>query len=243
MAGINDADLRDLFSKFKGEHKSGINLLKQVIAMFDKSSITGAEKRTQAKFAQSAVSRGLAGSTVAPAVSAGLSKEFEDIRVGRLTEAMNNLANFFASPGTIAHVATGGFGEREEPTGSVAPPGFGYGPRGGYVTSGNQQGLGYQPPSNFGQRSNFSGGPAGASFRQGNVSGSVADSGSAWGATAFDISQQSTKKRQTIAGMWAEGRADPVNPYTDAEVDAINDWVASEQAGTYSGVPTGPTTA
>lgn len=209
MAAINEAALRDLFSSFKGEHKSGINLLKKVIAMFDKSSVTGAEKRTQAKFAQSATSRGLAGSTVAPAISAGLSKEFEDIRVGRLSEAMNNLANFFASPGTIAHVATGGFRGDPEPTGAVIP-GYNTGadPFGGsYVASGNQQGQGYQPPQNFGgTRSNFNSGPAGSRFRQGAASGSASGDGSAWGSTALGISQTQqdvNRRAPTVAGMEA----------------------------------------
>ena len=198
MPNIN---LKEILDQFKGEHGEGIELLKQVIQMFDKQGITGAEKKTQAKFAQSATSRGLAGSTVAPAVSAGISREFEDIRIGRLSEAMNNLANFFASPGTIAHTATGGFGaqtqleqQRFEQEQASFPA----------TISGNQQGLGYQPPTNFGQRSNFSSGPAGTNFRQGSVSGSVADGGGAWGQTSLDISQQDADRpAPTVAGMEA----------------------------------------
>lgn len=232
MPNIN---LKEILDQFKGEHGEGIELLKQVIQMFDKQGITGAEKKTQAKFAQSAASRGLAGSTVAPAVSAGISREFEDIRVGRLTEAMNNLANFFASPGTIAHTATGGFGaqtqleqQRFEQQQASFPS----------IISGNQQGLGYQPPTNFGSRPSFNSGPGGGSFRRGDVSGSAVDSGGAWGQTAFDVSQQGAGgSRQTIAGMYTTKDVKFESPYTKAEIDAINDWVASEQDSGFQPAP------
>ena len=218
MPNIN---LKEILDSFRGEHSQGIELLKEVIKMFDKGGISGTEKRAQAKYAQSAVGRGLAGSTVPAAISTGLSKEFEDIRVGRLTEAMNNLANFFASPGTIAHTATGGFGaqlskeqQRFEQEQASFPS----------TISGNQQGLGYQPPSNFGNRSGTSpfSGPSGSSFRRGNVSSSADTGGGAWGDTALDISQQDRNKpRQTIAGMWTEGY-DYDEPRHDAPYIAHN---------------------
>lgn len=228
--------LDEIVNQFSGEHKEALRTLREVIEMFGSKRITGAERTAQSKYAQQAVGRGLAGSTVPAAVSAGMSADFEDIRLSRLAEAMNNLAKMFASPEIISHTATGGYGaqlskeaQRFEQEQASFPS----------VISGNQMGLGYQPPSR--SISPFSGPPG--TFRRA-VSGSV-DGGSTWGQTSGNIAQaDANRPRQTIAGMYTtkdwEGSD---KPYTDAEVDAINDWVASEQGGDYSGVPSGPTVA
>jgi hypothetical protein len=238
MPNIN---LKEILDQFRGEHAEGISTLRDVVDILNKPGITGAERTAQAKFGQQAVSTGLAGSTRPAAVSAGLSAQFEDMRFGRLIDAMNNLAGIFATPGTIAHTATGGFGaqlskeqQRFEQEQASFPS----------IISGNQQGLGYQPPTNFGGTGSnpFSPPPGSAFGSRRNVAGSVQDSESTWGNAQTRISEEEANRpRQTIAGMHTDSNLP--TPYTPAEIEAINDWVASEQAGTYSGVPSGPVTA
>lgn len=249
-------DLRAILDELLGDYRtgqkerkkdkaSGMSALMEAIGLFDASYGKGTEKRAQAKFAQSASSRGLAGSTVPAAISTGLGQEFEDMRRGRLGGALSNLAQFLSSfdmqrptAGTVAHTATGGFGALANVSAQNVALNQ---PRD--VISGNQQGLGYQPPSSSTFRS-----AANTPFRgRTSVSGSVDTGGSAWGGLQTDISQQNVNKpRMTIAGMWAT-KDKPLGPDPAAAPDwdlpvgsTTPDWAeeaAAEQA--YQGGWTG----
>jgi hypothetical protein len=190
----------------------GIAALQQAISLFDENYGKGTEKKALASYNQGSVGKGMAGSTRGAAVSTGMKQEFEDMRRGKLGDALTQLAQFFSNfnsqrpdAGNVAYAATGGFGGQM----SLEAQRFAQ-EQASYpsVISGNQQGLGYQPPS-------FSGGGGGGggttnpflrgSFGNTNVSGSTVSNDSAWGSTPQEISKQAqiqNSTRQTVAGMW-----------------------------------------
>ena len=168
----------------------GIAALQQAISLFDENYGKGTEKKALASYNQGSVGKGMAGSTRGAAVSTGMKQEFEDMRRGKLGDALTQLAQFFSgfdtqrpNAGNVAYAATGGFGgqmgleaQRFAQEQASFPS----------VISGNQQGLGYQPSSGGGGTTNpFSRG----SFNT-NVSGSTVPNDSAWGSTLQDISKQ-----------------------------------------------------
>lgn len=218
---------------------SGISALMEAIGLFDASYGKGTEKRAQAKFAQSASSRGLAGSTVPAAISTGLGQEFEDMRRGRLGGALSNLAQFLSSfdaqrptAGTIAHTATGGFGALANVSAQNVALNQ---PRD--LISGNQAGLGYQPPSSSGLRS-----AASSPFRgRLTTSGSAGTGGSAWGGLQTGISQQQQQASRTtgptfsgmIAGSGTEHEATDYSSWLYSRTTP--DW--AEEAALGGGTP------
>jgi hypothetical protein len=186
-------------------------------------NVPSQERRALADYNQNLVGRGLSGSTRGAAVSAGMKSEFEDIRRGRLGDALAQLAQFLSSfeskaptAGTISHLATGGFGGllqeemaglggRTEPTGVASR--FGQGP---YGTPGG--GLANDPFSTFGRNSTGAGGAGGfrrgggGSSSSGGSSSGGAGGGGAWGSLSSDISQeqgQQSRDPLTFAGMWS----------------------------------------
>lgn len=255
-------NINDLYKMLYEQYEEGIgqkakdkskalSSLQDVVNLFSKSRITGEEKQAQTKYAQSAVSRGLAGSTVPAAVSTGISANFEDMRLSKLSEALTNLANWLANwqsgaptAQTLSYLATGGFGGGDKGSqsyGTAVNP-FDLSPAGGNVISGNQQGLGYQPSSSgsaSGSRVPSSSLSLTSSIGGQNIGGSVSDSGGgAWGQTALDLAQNESKKRQTIAGMWASHSQDKmyvneVEPWSPGSMYSLGTGWTAAPAGSY----------
>lgn len=178
----------------------GIAALQQAISLFDENYGKGTEKKAVASYNQGSVGKGLAGSTRGAAVSTGMKQEFEDMRRGRLGDALTQLAQFFSNfnaqrpdAGNVAYAATGGFGgqmsleaQRFAQEQASFPA----------VISGNQQGLGYQPPSGGG------GGTSSNPFgRSPFVSGSTEPGDGAWGSTSMEISKQGPSTPASSGGI------------------------------------------
>ena len=211
MPNIN---LKEVYDTISGDYKAGLaerkvdksqgmSTLIEAIKLFDENYGKGAEKTALADYNQSAVTSGLSGSTRGAAVSAGMKNQFEDVRRGRLGDALAQFAQFLSgfnsgapNAGNLGYIATGGFGAQSNLEAQRFAQDQASFPS---VISGNQQGLGYQPSSSGGggySRSQI--------LNPANMSGSAGSSGSAWGGIPSAQSQQQTDKpRPTYAGMWA----------------------------------------
>lgn len=186
----------------KEDKSQGMSALMEAISLFDESYGKGAEKTALANFNQSAVSRGLSGSTRGAAVSTGMKQGFEDMRRGRLGDALKSLAQFLSSfqsgapnAGNLGYIATGGFGAQSDLEAQRFAQDQASFPA---TISGNAQGAGYQPPSS---RTSF----PNPFSRGGNASGSaqVSDAGGAWGSLSTDMATETKQKAPTFAGMSA----------------------------------------
>jgi hypothetical protein len=71
--------------------------LRKALALFDEDYGRGAENRALTTAASGLITSGLGNTTRPGAVSAGLSAQFEDMRRGRLSDALSNLASFMGS--------------------------------------------------------------------------------------------------------------------------------------------------
>lgn len=108
VGGLPTREAEDRARQLERE-QGGIAELREAIALFDEDYGKGAELRAMASASSQLISSGLGGTTRPGAVSAGMSAEFEDLRRGRLSTAMTNLANFFGTyrdptmvtPGTV----------------------------------------------------------------------------------------------------------------------------------------------
>jgi len=128
MAEISQATIANLLRRFyedytktegqrEQRYASGLSDLAQVTGLYGPGYGAGMEKAALAGANQSLISRGLGGTTRPQAVSAGLKAEFEDLRRGKIAEALTRTAEYkrmfpesTATAGILSHLATGGFG-------------------------------------------------------------------------------------------------------------------------------------
>ena len=210
MPNINLKEVYDLIKRDyetglterKEDKSRGIESLMEAIGLFDESYGKGAEKTALADYEQSAVSRGLSGSTRGAAVSTGMKHQFEDVRRGRLGDALTQLSQFLSSfqsgaptAGNLGYIATGGFGAQS----SLEAQRFAQDQASAPSIINRSVG---------GQGSGGLGGSPSPFQRSGSVSGSVADSGDsggAWGGLAADVAKETSRGRgaPTFAGMEA----------------------------------------
>ncbi len=105
--------LQIMFEDYKGAKTEGTSILQQVAEMFGPGYLKGEETKMLAGMEQGMVGRGLGGTTRPAAVGMGIKADIRDRRTKAKTGAMTNIANFMAAmsptPGTLAHLATGGF--------------------------------------------------------------------------------------------------------------------------------------
>jgi len=221
--------------------------LMEAISLFDENYGKGTEKKALADYNQSAVSSGLSGSTRGAGVSTGMKQGFEDVRRGRLGDALAQLAQFLSSfqsgapnAGNLGYIATGGFGaqsnlEAQRFAQDQVPT----------VANRNSMGSRSQPQraTSTGVSSSGSSGSSGSSspyinYPGSNSSGSAqgydnSGGGGAWGGLSAGISeQQENRPRQTIAGMWATKDTPPPPEPADAPAP----W---STGSAYQGVPGG----
>lgn len=143
-------DLKRLLESMRteraGKFASGLSNLQNVAQLFGPGYGKGMERSALATMEQSMVGRGLSGTTMPGALSVGIKSQIEDTRRARLADAMSNVSQYIQS-GTpsasdVSHLATGGFSGLLAETQMRAASNQ---PRD--IISGNQAGLGYQPPS------------------------------------------------------------------------------------------------
>lgn len=96
--------------------KAGLGELEEVKGLYGPGYMAGQERTALAGATQAFAGRGLGGTTRPTAVSAGMKAQFEDVRRQGRAGAMTNIANYMAgfkeeeaTPGVLAHLATGGF--------------------------------------------------------------------------------------------------------------------------------------
>jgi hypothetical protein len=97
-------------------YDEGIGILQSIVEQFGPGYLKGEETKTLAAMEQGMVGRGLGGTTRPAAVGTGIKADIRDRQTRARTGAMTNVANFMAgfqdlapTPGTLAHLATGGF--------------------------------------------------------------------------------------------------------------------------------------
>jgi len=77
--------------------KDAVTTLREVIDMYGPKYNAGMKKTALAAANAKLIQSGLGGTTRAAAVSGGIASTFEDMRMGKLMEAMNNLSGFLGS--------------------------------------------------------------------------------------------------------------------------------------------------
>jgi hypothetical protein len=112
---ITGQELLDQFlQSYTSGRDTGVDMLQGVADLYGPNYLKGAENRALASMEQSMVGRGISNFTVPVSASIGLRQSFEDERLRGRAGAMTNIADFisrfYPSPGTLAHLATGGFG-------------------------------------------------------------------------------------------------------------------------------------
>lgn len=97
-------------------YEEGKGILQSIVEQFGPGYLKGEEKRMLADMEQGMVGRGLGGTTRPAAVGMGIKADIRDRATQARTGAMTNVAQFMAGfqdiypdPGTLAHLATGGF--------------------------------------------------------------------------------------------------------------------------------------
>jgi len=122
--GIGET-LRYLAPKFEEEetgreerYKAGLGDLAQMAGLFGPGYGAGLEHTALTGAKQSLIGRGLGGTTRPMAVSGGLKAHFEDLRRGKLAEALTRMAEYrrtfpesTATANVLAALATGGYGQ------------------------------------------------------------------------------------------------------------------------------------
>jgi len=116
--------LEQLYKDYRGietqrgeRYQAGLGELAEAAGLFGPGYGVGMEREALAGAKQSLIGRGLGGTTRPMAVSAGMKAQFEDLRRGRLAEALGQMAGYrrtfpegTATAGILSHLATGGFG-------------------------------------------------------------------------------------------------------------------------------------
>jgi len=125
VGGAGVAGLTELFrkqfteSRAENREQRGLGLaeLAEVAGLFGPDYGAGIEHAAMAGAEQSLIGRGLGGTTRPMAVGAGMKAQFEDLRRGRLAEALSRMAEYrrtfsdiYPTPGTIASLALGARG-------------------------------------------------------------------------------------------------------------------------------------
>lgn len=100
-----------------GRFKTGLSKLQEVAGLYGPGYMAGQERLALTGAKSALAARGLGGTTRPQAVSAGMKAGFEDVRRAGRAGAMTNIADYMAGfkeleadPGTLAYLATGGFG-------------------------------------------------------------------------------------------------------------------------------------
>jgi hypothetical protein len=115
--------LEQLYKDYRGietqrgeRYQAGLGELAEAAGLFGPGYGVGMEREALAGAKQSLIGRGLGGTTRPMAVSAGMKAQFEDLRRGRLAEALGQMAGYrrtfpegTATAGILSHLATGGF--------------------------------------------------------------------------------------------------------------------------------------
>jgi len=111
------ADYRSTEQKREERYGAGLSELGQMTGLFGPGYGAGMERTALAGAKQSLIGRGLGGTTRPMAVGAGLKASFEDLRRGKMAEALSRTAEYrrtfpegTATAGVLSHLATGGFG-------------------------------------------------------------------------------------------------------------------------------------
>jgi len=214
MAEISQATIANLLRRFyedytktegqrEQRYASGLSDLAQVTGLYGPGYGAGMEKAALAGANQSLIGRGLGGTTRPQAVSAGLKAEFEDLRRGKIAEALTRTADYkrtfpesTATAGILSHLATGGFS-----AGVNAPPqisGYTLGPMA-------SQGLSIFGTPLSGSGSSYSGGTSAPDFQSPTISGqtsSGATSGNVQGTGFRGI--QEYDPSMVGSSMWAQ---------------------------------------
>jgi len=110
-------DYRGTEQRREERYGAGLAELGEMTGLFGPGYGAGMEKAAMAGAQQTLIGRGLGGTTRPMAVGAGMKAQFEDLRRGRLAEALARTAEYrrtfpegTATAGVLSHLATGGFG-------------------------------------------------------------------------------------------------------------------------------------
>jgi len=110
-------DYRGIETERKERYGAGLSELAEVAGLFGPEYGAGMEREAMAGAQQTLIGRGLGGTTRPMAVGAGMKARFEDLRRGKLAEALSQMAGYrktfpegTATAGILSHLATGGFG-------------------------------------------------------------------------------------------------------------------------------------
>lgn len=102
--------------KREERYEAGLGELRRVAGMYGPGYMAGQETAAIRGAEQQLIGRGLGGTTRPFATAAGTKARFRDVRQQARAGAMTNIANYMAGfqdiypdPGTMAHLATGGF--------------------------------------------------------------------------------------------------------------------------------------
>lgn len=128
------ADYETTKGQRQKRYGEGLSELGKVTGLFGPGYGAGMEHAAMTGAKQSLIGRGLGGTTRPMAVGAGMKAGFEDLRRGKMAEALTRMAEYrrmfpegTATAGVLSHLATGGFGSllqrdiAEAPGGPLGP--------------------------------------------------------------------------------------------------------------------------
>jgi len=106
--------LEKLYTEREEKYPLGLRPLEKAAGLYGPGYMAGQERLALTGAKEALGARGLGGTTRPQAVSAGMKTGFEDVRRAGLSEALARISGYIGgtapTAGTLAHLATGGFG-------------------------------------------------------------------------------------------------------------------------------------